>query len=94
MTHPLTGIVTDVSSAGRTQGNSGVRSYVMSSLKNKSKLSQMRSKERGDSPGWSNEENFGGSRAMVQGGNRDEDALSDNSRRAIVMRQTVDVVHE
>lgn len=79
-------------SAGRSQGHS----YVMSSLKSKSKLSQLRSKDRPESPAWNNNngEPFGGSRATVQGGNRDEDAASDNSRRAIVMRQTVDVVHE
>lgn len=79
---------------GASAGRSGNRSYVMSSLKNKSKLSQLRSKERPESPAWNSGEPFGGSRAMVQGGNRDEDAASDNSRRAIVMRQTVDVVHE
>lgn len=66
----------------------------MSSLKNKSKLSALRSKDRPESPAWNNGEIFGGSRATVQGGQRDEDAASDNSRRAIVMRQTVDVQHE
>lgn len=69
---------------------------MMSSLKNKSKLSQLRSKERGDSPGWNNQAEgpYQNSHATVQGGQRDEDALSDNSRRAIVMKQTVDITHE
>lgn len=85
----------DVSSNNRTNANSGSRSYVMSSLNNKSKLSQLRSKERGDSPGWGNQaEQFTNSQATVQGGQRDEDALSDNSQRAIVMKQTVDITHE
>lgn len=80
---------------GRSQGRSQGQSYVMSSLKNKSKLSQLRSKERPDSPStWNKSDPFGGSRATVQGGQKDEDAASDNSRRAIVMKQTVDITHE
>ena len=87
-------IVPDLSSLGRTNANSGNRSYVLSSLKNKSKLSHLRSKERSaDSPEWSNESS-GGSKATVQGGNRDEDAASENSRRAIMMRRDVDIIHE
>lgn len=88
---------TDVSSLNRTNPNSGGRSYMMSSLKNKGKLSGLRSKERGEGSRWNNQSDgpFVNSSATVQAGRqRDEDALSDNSQRAIVMKQTIDVTHE